>query len=63
MDDDTTVNISEDFGQMYVEYKPIRDNEVKEVVFGPKASGMYLIQDMLIHHKVNIKCIKSKAPF
>ena len=48
---------------MHVEYEPIVSNYLEKIYFGPKADGMELLQDMLIHKGLkNIHCYKSKNP-
>jgi tetratricopeptide (TPR) repeat protein len=60
--DDERIKTSDDFKQMYVEYQPKVSNHVKKIYFGPKADGMEMFQDMLIHKGLTIPCEKSKNP-
>jgi hypothetical protein len=56
------IEIDEDFKQMYVEYDPIVSNHINKIYFGPKATGMELFQDILIHKNIHIPCKKSTNP-
>jgi len=59
---DKKIKPSEDYKQMYVEYEPKVSNYVEKIYFGPKADGMELFQDMLVHKGLTIPCEKSKNP-
>jgi hypothetical protein len=51
-----------DYKQMYVEYDPKVSSHIEKIIFGPKAAGMELFQDILTHKCLTILCEKSKNP-
>jgi tetratricopeptide (TPR) repeat protein len=53
---------TDDFAQMYVEYDPMVSGYIDKIYFGPKADGMELFQDILIHKGLSITCKKSENP-
>jgi tetratricopeptide (TPR) repeat protein len=59
---DREIKTSDDLKQMYVEYKPKVSSHIEKIVFGPKAAGMELFQDILTHKRLTIPCEKSKNP-
>jgi len=61
-DEKIEIKTSDDFKQMYVEYKPKVSSYIEKIVFGPKATGMELFQDILIHKRLTIRYGKSKNP-
>jgi hypothetical protein len=61
-DEKIEIKTSDDFKQIYVEYKPRVSSYVEKIVFGPKATGMELFQDILTHKRLNILCVRSKNP-
>ena len=59
---DEKIKTSDNFKQMYVEYKPRVSSYIEKIVFGPKATGMELFQDILTHKRLTIRYGKSKNP-
>jgi hypothetical protein len=55
------VKISEDYNKMFVEYLDVREF-IKEVTFGPTATGIDLFQDILHKKGLKIQCAQSKLP-
>ncbi|MDR2580069.1 MAG: tetratricopeptide repeat protein [Fibromonadaceae bacterium] len=51
-----------EFKQIYVEYKPEVFSCIERIYFGPKATGIELFQDFLIHHGKKILYEKSANP-
>jgi len=45
-----------------VEYDPKVSNHLEKIIFGPKADGMELFQDILTRDGLSIHCEKSKNP-
>ena len=62
LSDNNEIIPSNDFKQIYVEYEPKVFKHIEKIIFGPKAAGMELFQDILIHKGLNITCTKSKNP-
>ena len=61
-DEKIEIKISDDFKQMYVEYKPKVSNHIEKIIFGPKAAGMELFQDILTRKRLTIPYEESKNP-
>jgi tetratricopeptide (TPR) repeat protein/chaperonin cofactor prefoldin len=61
-DEKIEIKISDDFKQMYVEYKPKVSNHIEKIIFGPKAAGMELFQDILTRKRLTISYEESKNP-
>jgi tetratricopeptide (TPR) repeat protein len=61
-DEKIEIKTSDDFKQIYVEYKPRVSSYIEKIVFGPKATGMELFQDILTHKRLTIRYGKSKNP-
>ena len=62
-DSNIKFEINNESSQMlYVEYDPIVSSYIKKVIFGPKATGMELFQDILTHKGLNIPWKESKNP-
>jgi hypothetical protein len=62
LSDKKKVKTSDDFKQMYVEYEPVVSNHINKIYFGPKATGMELFQDIMIHKNIHIPYEKSENP-
>jgi tetratricopeptide (TPR) repeat protein len=61
-DENSEIISDEDYKQMYVDYTPKPSYYIKEIYFGPKATGMELFQDILAHKGLNIQCKRSRNP-
>jgi tetratricopeptide (TPR) repeat protein len=61
-DEKAKIDTSEDFKQMYVEYGPFVSNHIEKIYFGPKALGIELFQDILIHKYEYVSCEQSTNP-
>jgi hypothetical protein len=61
-DEKIKIKTSDNFKQIFVEYKPRVSSYIEKIVFGPKATGMELFQDILTHKRLNILCVRSKNP-
>ena len=56
------IQVADDNSRMYIDYRPI-DQNVTDIYFGPKATGMALFQDLLKREGLDIKCHQSDHPF
>jgi len=56
------INLSDDNKKMYVEYEPVVSRHIEKIIFGPKADGIELFRDILMHKDLNILCERSKNP-
>jgi hypothetical protein len=60
---DDKIKESDDYSQLYIETDSL-DSLVwpKKIIFGPKATGIDLFQDILRRKNLNISCEQSKLP-
>ena len=56
------IKTSDNFKQMYVEYRPKVLNHIEKIIFGPKADGMELFRDILTRNGLSIIYKKSENP-
>jgi hypothetical protein len=59
---DANVKPNENYTQLYMEYANIRPSDVKEICFGPHATGLELYEDILANKHITIPCRQSKNP-
>jgi len=56
------IKLNPDYKQMYIEYEPKVSKHIKKIYFGPKATGIEMFQNLLVHKCLNITCEKSENP-
>ena len=59
---DNKVKYSEDYNKLYVEAGLCNNHSIEKIIFGPKATGITLFQNMLWKDKIAINCIQSLLP-
>ncbi len=52
-----------DFDTMYINYKPSIKESIDKIFFAPKAEGLELFKNFILHKKLGIRCQRSDHPY